>query len=232
MNLIVIDTETSDLDPSKGAVLLELAWINVTQTEIGWRPTTFKEVYIEYEGPISPHAHAVHHINPARLLAANGAVPRITVLADLVKHLEPETYFVAHNVEFDSKFLPELTAPWICTYRCARHLWPTAPGHSNQVLRYWLGIEPSLEFTKDRYPHQAIYDAATTAGLLLKMLEMRSPLELLRLSEAPIRLKAMPFGKHKGVEFGQIPRDYLDWLSGRPDLDVDLRHTIDSFRHG
>ena len=36
-------------------------------------------------------------------------------------------------------YLPALSggARWICTWKCALRLWPSSPGFSNQVLRYW-----------------------------------------------------------------------------------------------
>jgi exodeoxyribonuclease X len=142
-----------------------------------------------------------------------------------------DTFLVAHNVEFDSKFLPELiTNHWICTYRAAKRIWPQAPGYSNQVLRYWLGIIPDLSISttvKARAPHQALYDVATTTGILLKMLELHTPTELLQLS-GPVKLETISFGKHKGLRFDQVPRDYLAWLRGQSNLDADLRFTIDS----
>jgi exodeoxyribonuclease X len=146
----------------------------------------------------------------------------------LQTYIEPDTIFVAHNSAFDSKFLPEITKPWICTRRLAQHLWPEAPGYSNQVLRYWLGVEPDAGLINNRYPHQAIYDVATTTGILLKMLEQFSPSHLLQMSSGPIRLQTLNFGKYRGVNFNDVPRDYLQWLMGKSDLDVDLKHTLNS----
>jgi exodeoxyribonuclease X len=227
MNLIVLDTETSDLDPDKGAKLLEVAWIELSHNEQKWDPTFSIEARIEYDGPINPHAQAVHHIRSDMLTKEQGAVKRYEVIRLLLSRIQSDTIFVAHNANFDSKFIPEITQPWICTLRCAKHIWPYAPGFSNQVLRYWLKLE--LETPKDRYPHQAIYDVTTTTGILLKMLENHSLDQLLNLSKTPVRLKTIGFGKHRGMEFSQIPRDYLTWLQGQTNLDPDLKHTLDSF---
>lgn len=38
-------------------------------------------------------------------------------------------------------------------------------------------------------------------------------------------LARMPFGKHKGMKFDEIPTDYLEWLSGT-DLDEDMAYTV------
>jgi exodeoxyribonuclease X len=161
------------------------------------------------------------------LRAENGARNRYEVVRTLLGQIEPSTILVAHNAEFDSRFLPEISgSPWICTYRAARHIWPGAPGHSNQVLRYWLKLEPELPTGK--FPHQALYDAAVTSSILLKMLEHHTPEQLLKLSKTPVRLKTIGFGKHRGQDFNQIPRDYLLWLRNQQGLDTDLVHTLDS----
>jgi exodeoxyribonuclease X len=230
MNLIVIDTETSDLDPASGAAILELAWIVVDQVNNAWKSTSAYETYIQYSGYISPNAQASHHIR-ADCLKPGRAITRTEAVGKLLGEIGPDSLVVAHNSEFDSKFLPEIVHnQWICTYRSAKRIWPEAPGYSNQVLRYWLGVIPDLSIApsvKPRAPHQALYDVATTAGILLKMLEKYSPAELVQLSQ-PMLLKTIEFGKHKGTPFDQVPRDYLAWLRGQPRLDIDLKFTLDS----
>jgi exodeoxyribonuclease X len=229
MNLIVLDTETSDLDPDKGAKLLEIAWIELNHTGQRWERTNSNEFYIEQPASlvINPHAQATHHIRADMLRAENGAISRYEAVRTLLSHIEPSTILVAHNAEFDSRFLPEIyKSPWICTYRSSKHIWPGAPGHSNQVLRYWLKLEPDLPSGK--FPHQALYDVSVTTSILLKMLERHTPEQLLSLSKAPVRLKTIGFGKHRGTDFSQIPQDYLAWLRRQPNLDQDIIHTIDS----
>lgn len=229
MKLIVLDTETSDLDPAQGATILELAWMVIEYVGDKWKPTSAYETYIQYSGPISPHAQAQHHIRPD-CLSPSRAITRSDAVYRLLQVLEPDSFVVAHNVEFDSKFLPEVKNHWICTYRSAKKIWPNAPGYSNQVLRYWLNIIPDLSLAstvKQRAPHQAMYDVATTTGILLRMLVNYSPAELYEFNK-PMLLETIGFGKHKGVSFKDIPRDYLAWLRTQPRLDEDLKFTIDS----
>lgn len=228
MKLIVLDTETSDLHPSQGAQILELAWLELELKDGVWKLVFSTDFYLEYDGPISPHAQAVHHIRADKLTTERGAVVRADAIQMLLEHIPHESYMVAHNAAFDAGFLPEVTRPWICTMRAARHIWQNAPGYSNQVLRYWLkvspvDVDPSVEL---RYPHQARYDAATTAALLLKMLENHTVEQLLLFSKTPVRLKRIDFGKHKGMPFEVIPKDYLQYLRRQPDLNADVAHTI------
>lgn len=230
MKLIVLDTETSDLDPAQGATILELAWMTVENTG-HWKNTSAFETFIQYNGPINPKAQAQHHIKADSLKAERGALTRAGAVTILQGEIEPDTIIVAHFAEFDSKFLPEIVHnEWICTYKAAKKIWPQAPGFSNQVLRYWLDIKPDLSLVKTvkpRAPHQAMYDVATTTGILLKMLEKHTPEELLQFCQ-PVMLQTIGFGKHKGVPFKDIPRDYLAWLRGQNNLDADLRFTLDA----
>lgn len=232
MKLIVVDTETSDL-PEQGGQMLELAWIALASPD--WQATLAYEAYIQYDGPINPKAQASHHIRADCLKAERGALLREQAVMSLLKELEQDSFLVAHNSDFDSKFLPEIMTPWICTYRLSKKIWPEAPGHSNQVLRYWLGVKPDLRIAptiKQRAPHQALYDVATTVGILQKMLERHTPAELYHMTGTPTLLKSITFGKHKGTEFKDIPRDYLVWLRGQPVLDADIKFTLDSILSG
>jgi len=231
MNLIVVDTETSDL-PERGGSMLELAWMVLS--EPNWKIMSAYETYIQYEGPIDPRAQASHHIKADCLKAERGAIPREQAVGKLLHELSPDVYLVAHNSDFDRQFLSELANPWICTYRVSKHIWPEAPGHSNQVLRYWLGVKPDLSMATritHRSPHQALYDVATTVGILQKMLEHHSPVELHDITKGPNLLKTIGFGKHRGIEFKDIPIDYMRWLRGQPKLEPDLKFTLDHYIH-
>jgi exodeoxyribonuclease X len=160
------------------------------------------------------------------LTEAMGAIKRYDAILTVLARMKPDTIVVAHNADFDCKFIPEITRPWLCTYRAAKHVWPGAPGYSNQVLRYWLKLD--VVVPEGKYPHQALYDATVTTGLLLKMLERYTPEQLLQMSKLPVRLKNIGFGKHRGTAFENIPIDYLRWLRGQSNLDPDLKHTLDS----
>jgi exodeoxyribonuclease X len=232
MRLIVLDTETSDL-PENGGAMIELAWMVLEAPT--WKPVSSYEKYIQFSGPLSPKAQAQNHIEPSMLTAKYGAVTRAQAIADLLHEIEPDTILAAHNVAFDRQFLPELARPWLCTLRASKHIWPDAPGHSNQVLRYWLNIKPNLSIASDvkvRMPHQALYDVATTTGILQMMLQVHSPEQLEAFTSRPVQLRSMPFGKHKGKSFSDIPCDYLAWLKKQNNLDPDVRYTIDSIFNG
>lgn len=226
--IVVVDTETTGFDPATSALL-----------EVGWVPVDRKGApiegaadwsFCEYEGEIPAEARAVHHIGPKDV--ARGAprcLPAEVVVGDILRAEVPgEMVYAAHNAAFDRGFLPDLTLPFICTFRCARHIWPDAPSHKNQVLRYWLGVEPDPSLLVGLDAHRAQYDAAVTAAILGRMLERHSPEELVGMTSRPVLLRRFSFGKHKDEPVEKIPRDYLAWMrrSGNWRDDVDVSHTL------
>ena len=48
---------------------------------------------------------------------------------------------------------------------------------------------------------------------------------MIRISNIPVLIPRMPFGKHKGKLFSEVPQDYLQWLSGT-ELDEDMAYTV------
>ena len=50
--------------------------------------------------------------------------------------------------------------------------------------------------------------------------------KMMGISSKHVLLTRMFFGDHKGEFFKDIPKDYLQWLSGKDDLDEDMRFTV------
>lgn len=220
-SIAVVDTETTGLEPGD---IVELATVLLHPEKLLYlshlvRPTC----------PISFEAMAVHHITASMVVNMQ---PRGVIVDTHLALLVPDI-FVAHNAKFDRSFLPELAGKlWICTYRCALHLWPDAPSHSNQVLRYFLNLDMSdLPAEAGQIPHRALYDAWTTARLFERMLkelgmdENAGVEKLLRLSSEPVLLKKIRFGKYAGTSFQDVPVDYLRWLIRQPQMDADVLYS-------
>ena len=110
--------------------------------------------------------------------------------------------------------------PWICTYCVAFRLWPGAPRHSNQVLRYWRGLE--IDAAAAMPPHRAGPDALVTAHLLANMLSEVSVDQMVAWTREPKNFPAPLFGKHRGTSRSKIPGDYLGWLIRQDALDGDV----------
>jgi exodeoxyribonuclease X len=129
---------------------------------------------------------------------------------------------VAHNCEFEQRFISGFASnglPWICTHKTALRVWPDAPRHSNQVLRYWRGLV--LDEALAMPPHRAGPDAWVTAHLLAELLEGASAEEMIEWASQPGKLPNITFGKHKGTRWPDVPTDYLHWMTRQKDMNAD-----------
>lgn len=144
--------------------------------------------------------------------------------------LQPQdVVFAAHNAAFDRRMLVQsgihpdlLPIQTICTWKCSRHLYPDAPGHSNQILRYYLDIQPAFEV--EGVPHRALPDVAVTMGILLKMLEQNTPEKLIELTATPVLLEKASFGRFRGKLWRDFDVGMLRWVLGK-DFDEDEKYT-------
>ena len=216
--LRVIDLETTGNSLDDGGVV-EIGWQDLVQDLVqdgeqevgGWRLSGPPRARLVDPGvPISPATSAIHHIvdedvagAPSWLEAAPPILrgdPGATPLA-----------LVAHRAAFEQRWcLPALSgrARWICTYKCALRLWPDAPGHSNQGLRYWrrpAGLDRALGLPA----HRAAPDAYVTAHHLRDMLSLASLSQLLTWSEEPALLVRVPYGPSRGRRWADLGDDAL-----------------------
>jgi len=219
MRLRVIDIETSGGEPSE---IIEIAAVDVVAGIGGWTAEPPRSALFRPRGPISVHAMAIHHLTPAHLASEAAPCDDAALGAFLSSGGRPDA-LVAHNAAFERQHItPGVTGrlPWICTLKAARNAWPDAPGHANQVLRYWRGLDldPALAMP----PHRAGPDAWVTAHLLIDLLRTVSVEQLLAWTGAPRRLDRIPFGRWRGQPWSAAPSSYLDWLAGEPDMAQDV----------
>lgn len=221
----VIDCETTGIDPAEHRVI-EVAYADLDYNR-GIIGSGSSLVNPGMEIPIS--SMVVHHIT-------NRMVEGAPSLEDVwPKMREGEFHaMAAHNAEFDFAFL-ETDAPKLCTLRLSRHLWPNLESHSNQYLRYYLGID---EVGADVPMHRAMGDAAVTALIMRKMLKIAveergiSSLEkLIEWSSKPVLLETCGFGMHKGSKWSEVPKSYLRWMKDKDVRmdDVDMAHTVEHY---
>lgn len=165
---------------------------------------------------ISIEARAVHHIGDADVAEA---MPAGEALGMLVAH-KPD-FFCAHNADFERAFFNGDGVPFICTYKVALRLWPDAPGHSLQVLRYWLPLD--IEQSLGLPAHRAGPDAYVGAALMARILSDDNAPDLdtmVRWSSGPPLLTRVTFGKHRGTKWDDLPSDYLSWILDKSDMDA------------
>lgn len=235
-DFVICDTETTGFDAEKDQIV-DVALVGFN--EQGALELLYESL-IKPTIPIPVTASAVHHITDADVQDA-----RLPLIVGIdVKNLLNGKTLVAHNAEFDRKFMLQLgiTNPpwdWLCTWRLANHLWPDAPGYKNQELRYWRGYA-NVDL-KGMSPHRAAPDALVTAYLFRDLFvafrdkwatpngTAATPItqDLIEFAARPILIKKMPFGKHKGELIENVPDDYIMWMLRKiPDLSPDLKYTL------
>ena len=198
--LRVVDLETTGNNFSDGGVV-EIGWQDLVAAEDGeWRLSGLPQSRLVHPGkPISAATSAIHHLVDEDVADA----PPWHEVAPPVLRGDPgrtPVALVAHRAAFEQRWcLPALSgrARWICTYKCALRLWPDAPGHSNQGLRYWRrpdGLDRALGLPA----HRAGPDAYVTAHHLRDMLATVDVEQLLAWSAEPALLVRVPYGASRG----------------------------------
>lgn len=248
MKIVIIDCESTGL--SEIDQVVELAAMTLERVASGdpkllaqfetegkgardigsWQVTHASTQLVRPTVPVSVEARAVHHIDDAALAQAPD-VPRLLADAStggIVAAIRTADVVAAHNYAFDSRMMVQsglgqiLPMKSICTWRAALHLYPDAPGHSNQVLRYFLNIEAPKAFGMP--PHRALPDAMTTANILRRMLEDNDVDELIDMTNRPVLLKTIRFGKYRGQLWSAMDPGYCSWILSK-DFDEDVRYT-------
>lgn len=172
--------------------------------------------------PIHPEAMAVHHIRQDQVRGLPGLAD---VIAPVWKDVDA---VVAHNISFDRDyFKPALESksievpPEICTYKLSKHRWPDSPRHTLQVLRYWRGLE--VVTPDDLHPHRALYDTLVLPYLFREL--AYGVEDAIHLTKQPVLLSKVPFGKHRGSAWADVPKSYLHWIIKTDDFDEDVMFT-------
>lgn len=226
MSAVILDTETTGTgDEDK---IIEFAH---TQMLAAPRALTdFSEVnhfVFRYscDRPISLGAMATHHIIDEDLKGFPqfiGWVPEALGI----------DYLVGHNIDFDWRMLGKPNVRRICTLALARSLWPEADSHSLGAMVYYLMLDKRAARDMVKGAHSAVADIRMILDVLLPEIQIKllprgaTWPELWEISEAARIPKIMPFGKHKGVPLGDVPRDYKRWLLNQPDVDPYLAKAL------
>jgi exodeoxyribonuclease X len=214
MNTVrIIDLETTGLDPETDRI--------VEFAHVDWTDGVISEPFsmlINPERDIPALAKAVHHITEAD-------VANSWKIEDLLRDYVGPDICAAHMADFDRKFLPaDFAKYWVCTYKVALRIWPDLPSHSNQFLRYHLGLPDPTS----GQPHRAAYDAFVTAHLFAEEIKHLTVKEMVAISREPGLLKMVNFGKYfgKGKTFAEIAttdEKYLRWVAEESTLSEDIK---------
>jgi exodeoxyribonuclease X len=227
--ICVVDLETTGFTPPAAAVC-EIGYQEIEATgrdlaggAIDWQLGGCDAVYVNPGHPIPAETSAIHHIIDEDVAEAR----TFDSVADEIFGAAPYTIaYAAHNAKFERQFIGENytgKTPWICTYKCALRIWPDAPAHFNQALRYH--VKPSgidREFASAT--HRALPDAYVTAFLLIEMLKLHSVEELVKWSREPALQVKCHIGKYRGTPWADIDSGFLRWILDR-DFDEDVHFT-------
>ena len=136
----IFDVETTGIDPKEHRVV-EIAAFDLHSDN------RIERVGAHLVNPgrtIPPEASALHHLIDADTA---GAQYFDWVWASYL--FDAPVYYAAHNCEFEQGYIPTPEGTqWICAQKCALRAWPDAPAHSNQALRYWIGLDRASGFDR------------------------------------------------------------------------------------
>ena len=171
MREVVIDTETTGLDPQDGHRIVEIACLEL----LHHMPTGRKlHRYVNPERDVPADAMAVHGLD-AEFLAGH---PPFAAIAEEVTEFIAGDCLVIHNAEFDLAFLNAelgrlgrgpLAAPFVDTLAVARRRFPGAPNSLDALCRRF-AIDLSA-----RDKHGAEIDCGLLAEVYIELLGGRQP---------------------------------------------------------
>lgn len=206
---VVVDLETTDREP-ENAHVVEWAAVVVEPEWFGKGGFRLLGSFVKPPIAIPPETSAVHHIIDADVADApawdEASVPLVNELAKV------GVIAVAHNANFERAILDKVVkVRWLCTYKAACRVWPDAPGHSNECLRYYLGLGTGRNVPQA--PHSAMHDAMVTQQLLEELLRLGTSVEdMLKWTEEPALLPTCPLGDWRGRKWAEVEEGFLLWI--------------------
>lgn len=210
----VVDLETTHREPAEAHVV-EWAAVVVTPPWFGQDGIRTLTALVKPPIPIPVETSAVHHITDADV--ANAGPWEVSSLPLVTELTAPGVIAVAHNANFEREILDKLMHPglprprWLCTYKAAVRVWPDCPSHSNECLRYYLGLGTGR--SQAQAPHSALHDAQVTHQIIEKLLAAGTSIEdMLAWTEQPAMLPTCPLGDWRGHKWADVEESFLLWI--------------------
>ena len=194
---------------------------------------------------IPPLASSIHNITN-EMVKESTAFSKSGICKLLQEHNTHEHTLVSHNLAFHLQKLSQHGFEWqgavVDTARVTKHLIPECELFSLNFLRYELKLYKEEETYKQRYgikcalvAHDVQSDVIITK-LLFEYLNTLARLEEMQeMSFSKVLLEKLPFGKYQGryiEEIMDIDRSYLQWMLQLPELDEDLRYSLEYYLEG
>lgn len=224
--ITVWDLECTGETPEDGGIVeIGYATVMACDSDLYGRPCNWNAYsgigqIVNPHRPISPETMAVHFITDEDVKFK----PR---WEDVHPHFFPEVpeefeypnrAHAAFGMEYEKAWLEPYFGdlPLICVYKASLRVWPNAPRHKNQVLRFWRN--PKGLIRKFAEPaHRAAPDAYVTAHLLRDILnEGVSVDDLIEWTKSPALLPVCRIGKWRnggaGTPWSEIDDGFLIWM--------------------
>lgn len=214
--LVVVDTETTGAD--EDAEFVQLG--SVLQFEGCDEVFTFDELANPGK-PIGPEAQAVHgitdaHVAPARPSREVALTWWEDVLEMASQEGECKVIFAGHNIPFDLRVLSRHIPAHYFTHTLdsLRLAWRTYPDAAEHKLEFLYRDYFKLSSSATTKAHNALVDCHMVAELLglWQAHGMGSYSEMQEALDVPVALSKMPYGKHKGQKFIDLPVTYLEFM--------------------
>jgi exodeoxyribonuclease X len=220
MRAAVVDTETTGDGEEDQVIELAVVGLELPSGKqlSQWRSFVMPDVHVK------PEARGAHHISDDQLIGAPSMMELLSA-GGIPGLNEEDVVPVAHNMQFDARLLRQsgldLGERVLCTWKLARHLYPHAPNHKNQTLRYWLGVDVQTGAS-----HRALDDALVTAGIFQHMLGEVSLETMFELMDRPVLLETCNMGEKRGLPWSAQDVGLLRWvLDPKKKFDEDVLYT-------
>lgn len=218
--LRVIDFETTGMEPPFEVV--EVGYCDLIGDDQTWE-VGLPVSWLCGVQVIPPETRAVHHISAAEV----AGLPSFAATRSRLFEGDPVlSAIVAHNLDFEERFLGQHGALSVCTLKAALRVWPDAPAHSNGVLRYWLEDQGLLSLDHDTAmpPHRAGPDAYVTAHILKALFAAGATgAQLVAWTKEPRLLPKCPIGKFRGQPWADVEAGFLNWMLAQASMEEDLK---------
>lgn len=216
---VIGDTETPGLDPALSPCEVGLREIDPDTLETVWEIGSL----IDCQCDIHPEAEAIHGISREMLVDEPTMQEFVDYRLD-GRFAGRDIVLIAHNASFDKPRLDPIGSitTSICTLFHARQLIPKSVvgNHKLQTLRAHFGYP-------ENDAHRALDDVDTTHRLLRDLLKMSGRTLRDFAATQQTTVHRMPWGQHAGKLMLEVPTSYLQWLQSRPDLEPNLRRSVD-----